>query len=182
MVIDLFFTFFKVGAFTIGGGYAMLPVIQGEVVEKKKWMKEEEFLDAIALTNSLPGPLATNCATFVGYRLAGFPGAISSVLGAIMPSFLIILAIALFFTSISGYAVTHYIFSGVRPAVVALIFFALVKMVKSVGVNAINTIIAVSSLVLLLFFNIHPIFVITISGVIGLFLFSRNSKATEGRK
>ncbi|MGI6586083.1 MAG: chromate transporter, partial [Lutisporaceae bacterium] len=99
MLLDIFLTFFKIGSFTIGGGYAMLPIIQREVVGNKKWLGEEEFLDSIAVTNSLPGPLAINCATFVGYRTAGYAGAAAAALGAVMPSFLIILVIAIFFAS-----------------------------------------------------------------------------------
>jgi len=110
MLLQLFITFFKIGCFTIGGGYAMVPVIQREIVENKKWISEDEFLDAIALTNSLPGPLATNTATYVGYRMAGIIGAITGVLATALPSFLIILAIAILFTSIKDSLVIQNIF------------------------------------------------------------------------
>lgn len=177
MLLDIFLTFFKIGSFTIGGGYAMLPIIQREVVDKKKWLGEEEFLDSIAVTNSLPGPLAINCATFVGYKTAGFPGAISAVFGAVLPSFLIILVIAIFFGTIKENPVIEHIFAGIRPAVVALIAYALVKLVKSMGVNIVNISISISVLLLILILNFHPIVTIIICGCLGFFLFRKEEKA-----
>jgi chromate transporter len=177
MLLDIFLTFFKIGSFTIGGGYAMLPIIQGEVVDNKKWLGEEEFLDSIAVTNSLPGPLAINCATFVGYKTAGFAGAISAALGAVMPSFLIILIIAMFFTSIQENPIVKYIFAGIRPAVVALIAYALVKLVKSMGANLINISISLAVLLLILLLNFHPIVTIVICGILGFFFFRKEEKA-----
>jgi len=176
MLLDIFLTFFKVGSFTIGGGYAMLPIIQQEVVDRKKWLGEEEFLDSIAVTNSLPGPLAINCATFVGYKTAGIPGAVSAALGAVMPSFLIILVIATFFGSIKDNAVVQDIFAGVRPAVVALIAYALVKLVKSMGINYVNISIGIAALALILLLDIHPIVTIVIFGSVGFFLFRKEEK------
>lgn len=177
MLPDIFLTFFKIGAFTIGGGYAMLPIIQKEVVENKKWLGEEEFLDSIAVTNSLPGPLAINCATFVGYKTAGFAGAASAALGAVMPSFLIILVIAIFFGTIQENAIVGSIFAGVRPAVVALIVYALVKLVKSMGINFVNISISLAVLLLILLMNFHPIVTIIICGTLGFFLFRKEEKA-----
>ena len=177
MLLDIFLTFFKIGSFTIGGGYAMLPIIQREVVDNKKWLGEEEFLDSIAVTNSLPGPLAINCATFVGYKTAGFAGAISAALGAVMPSFLIILVIAIFFGAIRENPIIEHVFAGIRPAVVALIAFALVKLVKSMGVNYVNISISVSVLLLILLLNFHPIVTIIICGSLGFFLFRKEEKA-----
>ena len=177
MLLDIFLTFFKIGSFTIGGGYAMLPIIQKEVVENKKWLSDEEFLDSIAVTNSLPGPLATNCATFVGFKTAGFAGAISAVLGAIMPSFLIILVIAIFFGSIKDNRIVEYVFAGIRPAVVALIVYALVKLVKSMGVNLVNISISLAVLLLILLLNFHPIVAIVICGGLGFFFFRKEEKA-----
>lgn len=173
MLFDIFKTFFKIGAFTIGGGYAMIPIIQKEVVDNKKWLKDDEFMDSIAVTNSLPGPLAINSATFVGYKTAGIPGAVVAAFGAVLPSFLIILIIAMFFNNFSENAVVEQIFAGVRPAVVALIIYALVKLTTSVGINKINIIISVAALALILFANMHPIFVIVLAGLAGLLIFNR---------
>lgn len=170
MYFDIFAVFFKIGLFTIGGGYAMLPVIQKEVVENKKWLTESEFLDSIAVTNSLPGPLAINCAVFVGYRTKKVLGALSAALGAVLPSFLIILFIAAFFSTIRDYKVVEYIFAGVRPAVVSLILFAVIKLFKSTGINKINILISIAALLMILILNLHPIIVILTFGCFGFFL------------
>jgi len=166
MLFDIFLTFFKIGSFTIGGGYAMLPIIQKEVVDNKKWLGEEEFLDSIAV----------NCATFVGYRTAGLKGAISAALGAVMPSFLIILAIAMFFTAIRENPIVEHVFAGIRPAVAALIAFAMVKLTKSMGVNFVNISVSVSVLLLILLLDFHPIVTIVICGVLGFFLLRKETK------
>lgn len=171
MLLDIYKTFFKIGAFTIGGGYAMIPIIQKEVVDNKKWMKNEEFLDSIAVTNSLPGPLAINNATFVGYKTAGIKGAVAAALGAVTPSFLIILIIATLFSSFSSNTTLELIFAGVRPAVVALIVFALVKLAKSAGITAINMAIGVAALAAILFIKLHPIFVVILAGIAGMLIF-----------
>ena len=176
MLLQLFITFFKIGCFTIGGGYAMVPVIQREIVENKKWISEDEFLDAIALTNSLPGPLATNTATYVGYRMAGIIGAITGVLATALPSFLIILAIAILFTSIKDSLVIQNIFSGIRPAVVSLIIFAVIKLAKAIGLKSKNFIISLGTLFGIIFLNIHPIVAVIISGVLGFFFFREEAK------
>lgn len=171
MLKDIFITFFKIGCFTIGGGYAMVPVIQKEVVEEKKWISQEEFLDAIAITNSLPGPLATNSATYVGYKLAGIPGAITAVFATALPSFLIILIIATFFAAIKDSKIVQNIFSGIRPAVVALILFAVIKLAKSIGLKVVNILITIGTLIAMVFFNVHPFLAVIISGIIGFFFF-----------
>lgn len=171
MLYQLFSTFFKIGCFTIGGGYAMVPVIQREIVENKKWISQDEFLDAIALTNSLPGPLATNTATYVGYRMAGVPGAITGVVATALPSFLIILAIAAFFTTIKDSTVVQNIFKGIRPAVVSLITFAVIKLAKSIGLKTKNLLISLGTLLGMIFLNIHPIAAVTVSGILGFFFF-----------
>jgi len=145
-------------------------------VDNKKWLGEEEFLDSIAVTNSLPGPLAINCATFVGYRTAGLKGAISAALGAVMPSFLIILAIAMFFTAIRENPIVEHVFAGIRPAVAALIAFAMVKLTKSMGVNFVNISVSVSVLLLILLLDFHPIVTIVICGVLGFFLLRKETK------
>ena len=134
-LLEIFAVFFKIGLFTIGGGYAMLPIIQKEVVETKGWMDDEEFLDAISLTNSLPGPLAINASTFVGYRVCKVKGALAAVLGAASPSVIIILAVAMVFSNLTEYLVVQYIFDGIRPAVVALILYAVIKLAKSAKIT-----------------------------------------------
>lgn len=119
--LTLFKTFLKIGIVTFGGGYAMIPIIESEVVDKHHWMTKEEFLDAIATTQVCPGALAINMSSLLGYKLAKTPGAIVCTLGASLPSFLIILAIAMFFHQFEDNKVVAAMFAGIRPAVVALI-------------------------------------------------------------
>lgn len=182
-LFEIFLVFFKIGLFTIGGGYAMLPIIQREVVETKHWMTDEEFLDAISLTNSLPGPLATNSATFVGYRVARAPGSVAAVLGAATPSVVIILLIAMVFHNIMDYPVTQYIFNGVRPAVAALILYAVVKLAKSAKVGAyFNWIVALFGFAAVAVFGLHPIVVVVCSAAYGLLLRGQVVKAVDAHR
>lgn len=182
-LLEIFWVFFRIGLFTIGGGYAMLPIIQREVVESKGWMTDEEFLDAISLTNSLPGPLATNSATFVGYRVARVPGALMAVLGAATPSVIVILAIAMAFQNIMAYPVTQYIFDGVRPAVVALILYAVVKLAKSARVGEyFNWVVSLLGFVAIAFFGVHPVIVVLCAAGYGLFLQGAVVKAVDAHK
>ncbi len=119
--IELFMVFFRIGLFTLGGGYAMLPLIEREIIDRKKWIESEEFLNVLAIAQSLPGPIAVNTATFVGYKLRGVSGCLAAVLGTVMPSFLCMILIALFFVGIKDNATVAAVFTGIRPAVAALI-------------------------------------------------------------
>lgn len=123
MMFDLFFTFFKIGLFTFGGGYAMIPMIADEVV-KKGWATQAMVIDFIAISESTPGPFAVNIATFIGYEMRGIPGALTTTLGIVMPSFLVILIIARFFASFSDNRFVKYALAGLRPVVVGLIIAA----------------------------------------------------------
>lgn len=182
MLLEIFTVFFKIGMFTVGGGYAMLPIIQKEVVETKGWMTDQEFLDAISLTNSLPGPLATNSATFVGYKIKGVPGAISAVLGAICPSIMIILIIAMLFQNIMDYPVVEFIFNGIRPAVVALILYSVIKLGKSAKIKeGGNWALTLAAFVAMAFFGVHSIIVIISAILIGLF-FKKEKPVEETEK
>lgn len=116
-----FRTFFRIGLFTIGGGYAMIPLIEADVVDKNKWVAREDFLDLMAIAQSCPGIFAVNMSIFIGYKLKGVPGSVVCALGTILPSFLIILGIALFFQQFRDNETVQRIFKGIRPAVVALI-------------------------------------------------------------
>ncbi len=118
---ELFLVFFRIGLFTLGGGYAMLPLIEHEIIDKKKWIGSEDFLNALAIAQSLPGPIAVNTATFVGYRLRGVSGCLAGVLGTVMPSFLCMIVIAAFFRGIKDNATVAAVFTGIRPAVAALV-------------------------------------------------------------
>ena len=179
-LLEIFAVFFKIGLFTIGGGYAMLPIIQKEVVETKGWMDDEEFLDALSLTNSLPGPLAINAATFVGYRVCKVKGALAAVLGAASPSVIIILAVAMVFSHLTEYPVVQHIFNGIRPAVVALILYAVIKLAKSAKIKEyFNWLIALAALGAIAVLGLHPIVVVIAAALYGLFIRGTVVKAVD---
>ena len=120
-LFELFRSFFKIGMFTFGGGYAMVPLIEAEVIERRRWLVQDEFLDLLTLAQSSPGPIAINTSVFIGYKVRGLKGAVAASLGATLPSFLIILIVAIFFAGIRHNPVIDAAFKGMRPAVVALI-------------------------------------------------------------
>lgn len=120
-LFELFRSFFKIGMFTFGGGYAMVPLIEAEVIERRRWLAQNEFLDLLTLAQSSPGPIAINTSVFIGYKVRGLKGAVAASLGATLPSFLIILIVAIFFAGIRHNPVIDAAFKGMRPAVVALI-------------------------------------------------------------
>lgn len=178
MLLDLFWTFFKIGAFTFGGGYAMLPLVQDAVLAHG-WMKASEIVNFIAVSESTPGPFAINISTYVGFEMAGFPGAICSTLGVVLPSFVIILIIAKCFMSFKNSRVIKYIMSGLKPAVIGLIASAVIKVGKTVflpgGVEAFafDASFFVSAGIFALmsvcaFKKVHPILVIVISAALGI--------------
>ncbi|MCX4266941.1 MAG: chromate transporter [Firmicutes bacterium] len=137
MMLQLFSTFFKIGAFTFGGGWAMISIIEREIVDKHRWIERAEFLDLLALAQSMPGILAVNIAVAIGDRLRGFKGSATAALGTIAPSFMIILLIAMFLTPdlITGNPTLAAIFKGIRPAVVALIVAPVITSAKAAGIN-----------------------------------------------
>ncbi|MCH5169795.1 MAG: chromate transporter [Oscillospiraceae bacterium] len=164
----LFLTFFKIGAFTFGGGYAMIPLIQREVADKRKWITEDDILDIIAIAESTPGPIAVNSATFVGFKTAGFFGAFASTLGVVLPSFVIITVIAYLLRNFSDYKGVRYAFFGVRAGVLALIIKGLVSMYKQVNKNLVSYVIMGAAFVLVAFFNVNVLLVIIGCAVFGL--------------
>lgn len=179
---ELFRTFFKIGAFTFGGGYAMLPLIHKEIVDMKNWLSEEEFNNVLAVTQSAPGALAVNSSIFIGYSLAGIPGAISAVLGVVIPSFLIIIGVAVFFSRLSTNTFVQRMFCGIRPAVVALVAYAAVKLSKTILVNPFGYLIAVAVLLLNLIFGISPIQNILLAALAGVgyyLLLKKNKKLPD---
>ena len=155
----LFLTFIKIGAFTIGGGYAMLPLIQREVVDRG-WMKKEEFIDLFSVAQSLPGIFAVNISIFVGYKLKKLPGAICCALGTILPSFLIILGIALFFTQFKDNSWVEKIFKGLRPAVVALIAVPCLTTARSIKLSHKQLIIPIGAALLIWLAGLSPVWII----------------------
>jgi chromate transporter len=181
MLFQLFLVFAKIGAFTLGGGYAMVPIIQSEVVDKKKWIDKDEFIDILAVSQSTPGALAVNMSTFIGYKLKGITGAALATLGCVLPSFLSIILIALFFTAIMGEKIVQQAFMGIRPAVAALITFSVYKIGKSSKIKLWWYTITVLAFLSNLFLKQDPILIIISSGLIG-FLFGRGKKFPDQEK
>lgn len=168
LYLQAFSVFFKIGAFTIGGGYAMVPLIEDEVVNQRKWIAKDDFIDLLAIAQSAPGILAVNISIFIGYRLRGIRGSIITTLGTILPSFLIILAIALFFHNFKDNALVEKIFKGIRPAVVALIAAPTFSMAKSAQINRYTLWIPVVSALLIWLLGFSPIWIIVMAGTGGL--------------
>lgn len=164
--LQIFSCFAKIGAFTLGGGYAMIPIIQKEVVDKKKWIDEQDFIDIIAISQTAPGLLAVNISIFLGYRLRGVKGSIIATLGSILPSFIIILLIAMFFTGYQDNPTVIKIFKGMRPVVVALIAVPVINMAKKARLNIYTGLIAVATTLLIVFLNVSPIYILLVVGVI----------------
>lgn len=165
MYWTLFITFVKIGTFTIGGGYAMLPLIQREVVDRG-WLSKEDFIDIFAVTQSLPGIFAVNISIFVGYKLKKVPGAIFCALGTILPSFFIILAIALFFTQVKDNVWVEKAFKGLRPAVVALIVVPCITTARSIKLTYAQLIIPIGAALLIWQGGISPAWII-LAAIIG---------------
>ena len=170
--INSFGTFFKIGLFTIGGGYAMVPLIEEEIINKKQWIAKEDFIDLLAIAQSVPGVFAVNLSIFIGYKLRKFPGALAMALGTILPSFLIILGIALFFQRFKEYEAVENIFKGIRPAVVALIAAPTFSMAKSAKINKYNVWIPIVSALLIWLLGVSPVYIIALAGV-GGFIFGK---------
>lgn len=166
MFLQLFWTYLKIGTFTLGGGYAMLPLIQREVVDNKGWIDEEEFLNMIALAQAAPGLIAVNSAIFIGWRVGGWKGVCGAVLGAVLPSFLIILAIAMVFQDWKELPAVEAAFKGIRPAVVALIAAPLFKMAKSAKISWLTALIPIAAALLIWLGHINPVWVILATIVI----------------
>jgi chromate transporter len=179
--IELFRSFFKIGAFTIGGGYAMIPLIQDEVVSRKGWLDDEEFLNMIAIAQSAPGVIAINTSIFVGYRLAGFKGAVVASLGSALPSFLIILVIASCFARFKNNEWVERAFMGIRPAVVALIVAPVWKMGKSAKISWRTLWIPVVTALLIWRMGVSPILCVAAALLVGIAMAYRSTKGQNAR-
>lgn len=167
-LIDLFFTFCRIGGLTFGGGYAMLPMIQKEIVEEKKWATEEEVLDYYAVGQCTPGIIAVNTATFIGYKVQGIIGAIVATLGVVFPSLIIITIIAALLKNFASYAIIQHAFSGIRVVVIALIISAILKLAKTSIKNSITLIIAILAFISVAFVNLSPIYIVVAAACVGL--------------
>lgn len=152
-LLILFLTFIKIGALTFGGGYAMIPIIEEEVTKKRKWISEIEILDIIAISESTPGPIAVNTATYVGYKVGGIAGSIFATLGLAFPSFIIIFVISFFYEDFMQWKVIQAMFKGLKVGVIILLFSAVWKLKKGVKVNLIGIILFVVALSIMLVFS-----------------------------
>lgn len=168
-LISLFFVFLKIGAFTFGGGYTMLPLVKNEVVEKKKWITAEAFVEGVAVAESIPGGLAVNTATYVGNKVCGNMGSVVAVMGAVLPSFLTRLAVAIFFLHFRELSIVQNFFKGAKPAIAALLVSAVIDLGKDALKKYREIIVTAGLLFLLLFFDMHPVLAIVIAAVLGLF-------------
>ena len=175
---DSFRTFFRIGAFTIGGGYAMIPLIESEVVDKHRWIDRKEFVDIIAIAQSCPGVFAINMSVFIGYKLKRLPGAVSAALGTALPSFIIILLIAMFFVNFQDNPVVESVFRGIRPAVVALIAAPTFSLAKSAKISLATCWIPIASALAIWLMGVNPVFVILLAGL-GGYLYGKFVKPTE---
>jgi len=165
---QLFVIFFKIGAFTFGGGYAMIPLIQKETVENHHLIKDSDILDIVAIAESTPGPIAINSATFIGYQAAGVLGSLAATLGVVIPSFVVILVIAFFLRQFIDYNLVRYAFAGIRAGVVALVVKAFVSMYKQCPKGWLSYIIAFAAFLLSVLTDISVIFIILGAALIGL--------------
>ena len=167
-LLQVFWTFFKIGAFTFGGGYAMIPLIQNEAVEKRHWVTDDDILEIVAIAESTPGPIAINSATFVGYRAAGVLGSVCGTLGVVLPSFVIILALSFILQEFQALKVVQYAFFGIRAGVLALLIKALWTMYKKSPKGWPAYVVMGLSFLLTAVFSINVIFVIIGCAIFGL--------------
>jgi len=170
--IEGFKTFFKIGLFTLGGGYAMIPLMESEIVERRKWITKEEFLDILAVAQSLPGVFAVNFSIYVGHKTKGFKGSVALAAGTVLPSFLIILLIALFFSNFSENRVVEAIFKGIRPAVVALIALPCIKLARTAHITWSNSCFPILTAMLICLYGFSPVYIILAVIVCG-YLYSK---------
>ncbi len=166
MLLKLFTTFFKIGLFSFGGGFAMIPLIQREVIERHKWIDGKDFVDMLVLAQSTPGPIAVNTAVFVGYKTRGVGGAIMATLGTVLPSFIVILLLALFFAEVRENRYVDAAFRAMRPAVVALIVAPLVGLVK--GMKWYLIAISAAVAILVWYCGFSPMYLIAGGVVVGI--------------
>jgi chromate transporter len=173
--LSLFTSFFKIGAFTFGGGLAMIPLIQKEAVESHKWISDDELLEIVAIAESTPGPIAINSATFVGHKVAGFWGSLCATLGVVLPSFIIISIIARVLDQFQQFKAVQYAFYGIRAGVLALVLQSLVKMYKKCPKNPVAYGLMAISFIGATFLDINVLLIIVFCGIVGLV--SSNLKA-----
>ena len=188
-LLTIFLTFFKIGLFTFGGGYAMIAVIEREIVEKKKWIEHDEYIDVVAIAESTPGPIAINSATYIGYKVGGFIGALFATLGVVLPSFAIIVLISIFYEQFIKIALVKHAFHGIQACVAYLILSAGLKMFKKLKKTVLNVVLFSLTLLGLIAFTlffpqvkISSILYIFIGGVVGVVVYLITYMAQKGKE
>lgn len=175
-LLSIFLTMLKIGAFTFGGGYAMIALLENEFVTKKKWIEKDEFLDMVAVAESTPGPIAINAATYIGYKVAGIPGSLAATVAVCIPSFAIIYTISLFFDAFLSLTLVSYAFRGIQVCVIYLILSAGIRMLKHMKKGLLNTVILLSVGICMIVLSVlsvkfSTIFYILICGAVGIFVY-----------
>ena len=169
--LEAFGIFFKIGAFTIGGGYAMVPLIENEIVTKRNWISKDDFVDLLAISQSAPGILAVNISIFIGYKLRGIRGSLVTALGTVLPSFIIILAIAMFFHNFKDNPIVERIFKGIRPAVVALIVIPCISAARALKLKYWQLVLPAIATILIWQFGLSPVYIV-LAGIAGGMLYT----------
>lgn len=180
----LFITFFKIGAFTFGGGYAMVSLIQREVVETHGWITNEDILDMLAISESTPGPIAINSATFVGYKVAGVLGSLCATIGVVLPSFVIISILSLFIMQYKQIKWLTWMFEGIRAGVVALVIGAVIKLGKPVPKTIFTVAVMLATFLLASILGVDVIFLLLAAAVLGIIrqaVTAKNASKKEGQ-
>ena len=177
MLWQLFRTFFRISAFTVGDGYAMIPLMQREVTERQHWIEPGEFLDLLAIAQTSPGPISLNTAIFVGYKTRGFIGALAALAGLVLPPFAIILLIAVFFPRIQHYPMVQAAFTGMRPAVLALMLLPVIALARQIHPALIAAVLAVAAGIW--HFSLSPVWFIAAGAALGL-LHTRRTLRQKG--
>lgn len=173
-LFGMFFSFLKIGMFTFGGGYAMIPIIRHEVIEKQHWIDDDQFVELLTLAQSAPGPISLNTSVFVGYKMRGYAGAIAALLGVVLPSFIILLIIAVYFSHIRDNATVDAAFKGMRPAVVALIISPIVSLARGMGLW--RYLVAAATAAAIWFLALSPIYLILAAAAVGIAIELFNSR------
>lgn len=174
LVLQIFWTFFKISPVTFGGGFAMVPLIIKEIVEKRKWLTNDEFTDVIALSQTVPGAVAVNSATFIGHRIGGIRGAVAAMIGVSLPTFFIVLSFGIFYFNIQDNQKLEAAFTSITVSIVAIIVFAAIKVAKTAIYDKTTFFIMIAGVPLLFF--IHPIIVILLGAITGLIVTSFRRK------
>lgn len=171
-MLKLFWTFFKIGLFTVGGGYSMIPFVEKEAVEVNSWVSKAEFLEIVGLDTATPGPIAVNLATFVGYKVNGVLGAVVATVGVVLPSLILVTIIASLFYTFRRNKAVQAVLNGLKPAVIALILVSIISLIKGKAIFDIwSLIIALVVFIGIIFFKLHPMWMVLGAGLAGFLIY-----------